>query len=173
MKTRPATPADLPAIAMLHAANWRRDYADVLSVEALGQPLRDQIARLWGQGGVLDTGWQVRLVPGEAGEVAGFVLFHAEGDGVHVGALHVAMGQRGRGVGAALMRDVGQAAGALPVWLEVLSGNAPARAIYRHWGGHEGLPYAEQLLGDPVQTLRMSWPDGAGLAARLGGLARS
>ena len=173
MKTRSATCADLPAIAALHAANWRRDYANVLSPTALGAPLAAQIDRLWGAGGALDMGWQVALVPGQVGDVAGFVLYRQEDDSVHVGALHVAEGQRGRGIGAGLMAHVGHAAGRRPVWLEVLLGNAAARAVYRHWSGREGAPYDEHFLGDPVQTLRVDWPEGAALAARLGGAARS
>ncbi len=172
MMIRPATSADLPAIAALHAANWRSDYAHVLSQAALGAPLEAQIARLWGPGGALDTGWQVWLMPGQ-GSLAGFVLARLEADGVHVGALHVAAGQRGRGVGAGLMARAGQAAGDHPVWLEVLAGNAAARAIYRHWGGQEGAPYSETFLGAPVQTLRVDWPEGRALAARLGGIAPS
>lgn len=173
MMIRAATSSDLPAIAALHAANWRRDYASALSQAALGAPLEAQIARLWGVGGALDLGWHASLVPGQGGDVAGFVLYRPEDDGLHVGALHVADRQRGRGIGAGLMAHVGHAAGPRPVWLEVLQSNAAARAIYRHWGGREGTPYAELFLGDPVQTLRVNWPEGRALAARLGGATQS
>lgn len=173
MMIRPATPADLPAIAALHAANWRSDYADVLSPAALDGPLAAQIARIWGAGGALDLGWHAAFVPGQGGDVAGFVLYRQEDDSVHVGALHVAEGQRGRGIGAGLMAHVGDAAGQKPVWLEVLVANAAARAVYRHWGGREGTAYDELFLGDPVQTLRVDWPEGRALAARLGGATQS
>lgn len=36
MMIRPATPADLPALAALHAANWRTDYAGLLPEAVLG-----------------------------------------------------------------------------------------------------------------------------------------
>lgn len=147
MDIRSATPADLSATAALHAANWRRDYGDVLSRAALGAPLADQIGRLWGSGGALDMGWHAVRVPGQGGDVADFVLYRPEDNRVHVGALHVAHGQRGRGVGAGFLAYVGHLAGPQPVWLEVLVGNHAARAIYRHRGGREGAPLVACLGG--------------------------
>lgn len=178
MTPRRATETDLPAIAALHAANWRRDYASVLSASTLGAPLAQSIARLWGQSGALAAGWQVWVTPIPGQGLAGFVLYRvaasASGcDALHVGALHVAADHRGRGVGAGLMHHVGKVAERRPICLEVLAGNDAARAIYGHWGGKESAPFSESFLGQTVESLRVDWAEGADLLIALQGSNRS
>jgi ribosomal protein S18 acetylase RimI-like enzyme len=178
MTPRSATQTDLPAIAALHAANWRRDCANVLSATTLGAPLAQQIACLWGEGGAFDAGWQVWVIFSSGRSLRGFVLYRVEAeamgiDALHIGALHVAADHRWRGVGTALMHHVGKAAQDRPIWLEVLAGNDRARAIYRRWGGRDSAPFVESFLGQKVESLRVDWAGGSRLLAALGGSSRS
>lgn len=171
MTPRPATPTDLPAIAALHAANWRRDYAGLLPAAALGAPLMALMTRLWSpSSGILDK----TLVLAGQGGVMGFATHDRRGaEGLYLSSLHVAAPARGCGAGRALMGAVAELAGDGPLWLEVLCGNHPARAIYRHWGGVEGPPFADEMLGAMVQSCRVSWPSGKRLAVHLGAMPGS
>ncbi|MDG3042702.1 GNAT family N-acetyltransferase [Roseicyclus marinus] len=166
MIPRPANPADLPAIAALHVANWRRDYAGLLPDAVLAAPLDEAMARKW-QARALEGPLRVH-VAGEGAAISGFVAFDlVDADGVHVDALHVAQGARGCGLGAALMRGVADLARGRSVWLEVLAGNSAARAVYAGWGGVEGPVFVDSILGVSLPAHRVEWPDGAALAARL------
>lgn len=166
MIPRPATPDELSAIAALHVANWRKDYAGILPDAVLGKPLAAAMAGKWGPEALAGP---LRVLVMGAGAIAGFVAFDPmDVDGVHVDALHVAPKARGRGIGAALMRGVADLAGERPVWLEVLAGNEPARAVYAGWGGVEGPVFEDRMLGVRLPAHRVHWPDGAALAAGLG-----
>lgn len=166
MTPRPAMPSDLPAIAALHVANWRKDYAGILPDAVLAAPLAAAMARKW-HPEALAGPLQVRVV-GEGAVMSGFVAFDPEhAEGVHVDALHVAPEARGRGIGAALMLGVADLAGGRAVWLEVLAGNGPARAVYARWGGVEGPAFADSMLGVSLPAHRVHWRCGAALAACL------
>ena len=167
MMIRPATPADLSAIAALHAANWRADYAGLLPDEVLGAPLDARMAQKW-HPAALEGPLSV-LVARDASGIAGFVAFDpATSDGLYVDALHVAAVRRGFGTGAALLGAAARLARGRPVWLEVLEGNHPARAVYAAWGGVEGPVFDDTVLGASVPARRVTWADAAALAARLG-----
>jgi ribosomal protein S18 acetylase RimI-like enzyme len=167
MMIRPATAPDLPAIAALHAANWRHDYAGILPAAALEGPLAAFMAARWGKG-ALDRAMAVLVARGVPG-LLGFVAFDpTDAQAVHVDAIHVAAGHRGFGVGAALLGAVARLAGARAIWLEVLEGNAVARAVYAKWAGGEGPVFHDRLLGEPVTVRRVTWADSAALADRLG-----
>ncbi|WP_439140032.1 GNAT family N-acetyltransferase [Roseicyclus sp.] len=166
MQLRPATIADLPAIAALHAGNWRRDYAGLLPEGALGAPLDALMARLWSaSSGILD---KTLILEGRQGGVIGFATHDRRGaEGLYLSSLHVAAHARGVGAGRALIAAVADLAGDDPLWLEVLCGNHPTRAIYRNWGGIEGPAFADEMLGALVQSCRVTWPAGKALCARL------
>ncbi|WP_109665591.1 GNAT family N-acetyltransferase [Roseicyclus mahoneyensis] len=103
----------------------------------------------------------------------GFVAFDpADPSGVHVDALHVAARQRGRGIGGALLAAVSLSAKGQPVWLEVLEGNASARAVYAAWGGDEGPVFEDVVLGAVVPARRVTWADSRRLADPAKGRAR-
>lgn len=166
MMIRPATPADLPAIAALHAANWRADYAGLLPDEVLGAPVDARMAQKWHPAAL--EGPLAVLVARDVPVLLGFVAFDpATPDGLYVDALHVAAARRGFGTGAALLGAVAGLARGRSVWLEVLEGNHPARAVYAAWGGVEGPVFDDRVLGASVPARRVTWPDGDLLAARL------
>ena len=172
MTIRPATPADLPAIAALHAANWRRDYGHLLPAAVLGSQVADRMARKWTPA-ALDKPALVLVAAGAAPE--GFVaVLPDHPDGLFVDALHVDAAARGRGIGAGLVAAaLRSCAPGRPVWLEVLEGNAPARAVYAAWGGVEGPVFADRVLGVDLPARRVTWPDGAALLARLDARVRA
>jgi len=164
---RPATETDLPAIVGLHTQSWRAHYREVFPKALFGAPMTDYMARKWGQGGQPLSDVRVADM---GGVVIGFAAIDPDREGgVFLDNLHVSDTAGGRGVGRALMLWVAQQAAKRPVWLEVLDGNAQARAIYRNWGGQEGPVFDDPLLGTIIPARRVTWDSGEGLAARLSG----
>ena len=170
MRIETASHADLPAIAALHAENWRREYAGLLPAEALQGRLAPYMARRWGAAAL--TGATV-LVARAATDLAGFVALKPDHpDGLLVDNLHVAASARGRGLGRALMLAAAESAGDRPVWLLVFDGNHATRAIYRGWGGQEGPVFEDNILDTPIPARPVRWSSGRELGARLRQVAR-
>lgn len=168
MDLRPALNSDLPDIARLHEANWRRDYAGFLAEVVLGKALTDDMTGLWSDG-VLATRRAFVARNGDA--LLGFAAMLDEGpDGcVFLDNLHVAPTARAQGVGRALMSAVAVLAVPGALSLEVLSDNTTARTIYRRWGGQETAEFDDDILGYPVRSLTVYWPDTVRLVDRLSG----
>lgn len=165
MRIENATGADLPEIAALHAANWRREYSGLLPDHALRDRLGPYMARRWGAEAL--TGAEV-LVARLAGDVAGFLALKPDHpDGCLVDNLHVAPVARGQGLGRALMRAAADRAGETPLWLLVFDGNHSTRAIYRNWGGTEGAVFEDRILDEPISARPVRWPSGHALAGRM------
>mgnify|MGYP001794475751 FL=1 len=169
MDVRPALPSDLPEIAALHRANWRRDFFDVLPPTALGDPLDAYMRRRW-HPHALDVarGFVARDT---SGFLLGFAAMLDDGpDGcAYLENLHVSPTARGAGVGTALMSAVAVLSIPTPLTLEVLTANAVARAVYRRWGGTESAEFMDKVLDVDVPAVVVSWRDTAALAARLRG----
>ena len=121
---RPATPSDIPLIRELEqqsetAAHWaERDYDALFAPEA---PKR------------------VALVAAEEGgrEIYGFAVARCGADEWEIENVVVAVGQRRRGIGSRLVRQILQAArdsGAGSVLLEVRESNVAARQLYEKLG---------------------------------------
>lgn len=149
---RPARPQDAAALAALHLQVWRATYGQIAPPAAVAA--LDGARRL--------AQWQAALAAAPdrrrtllaetpAGEVVGLVSFGAPEDPVFGGAgeikhLYVAASQRGRGLGARLLRAAGAelaAAGYAEVALAVVEANLTARAFYRRQGGIEGAAFRD------------------------------
>ncbi|MEX3015108.1 N-acetyltransferase family protein [Gymnodinialimonas hymeniacidonis] len=169
MHIRPALPQDLPEIAQLHEANWRRDYAGVLPEYALGAHLTDYMARKWHNGALRDR--RCLVARDGAGTLLGFAAMLDSGPDEHafLDNLHVAPAFRAHGIGRALMSSVAVLAIPGPLSLEVLCANMQARAIYKAWGGEESAEFADDILGVSVPAVTVTWRDTVWLADRLSG----
>ncbi len=169
MHIRPALPQDLPEIAQLHEANWRRDYAGTLPEYALGTYLSDYMERKWHNGALVDR--RCLVARDGAGALLGFAaMLDAGPDGsAFLDNLHVAPAFRAQGVGRALMSSVAVLAIPGALSLEVLSANKQARAIYKAWGGAESAEFADEVLGVTVPAVTVTWRDTVWLADRLSG----
>jgi ribosomal protein S18 acetylase RimI-like enzyme len=169
MHIRPATRADLPEIARLHEANWRRDYAGILPEHALGGQLTDYMEATWHDGALRDR--RCLMARDGAGDLLGFAAMLDEGpDGcAFLDNLHVAPRFRALGVGRALMSAVAVLAIPGALTLEVLTANTSARAIYKAWGGQESREFPDDIMGNRVRTVTVGWRDTIWLADRLSG----
>ncbi|MGH6888475.1 MAG: ribosomal protein S18-alanine N-acetyltransferase [Rhizomicrobium sp.] len=114
-----AGPADLPAIARLHAECFIRAWDEAFLARLLAAP------------------GAVAFVGTRSDAVAGFVLSRAAAGEAEIVSLGVSPGLRRRGIGAQLVRAVCRRAfeaGVLEVFLEVSVTNAAAQALYAGLG---------------------------------------
>ncbi|WP_374408301.1 GNAT family N-acetyltransferase [Pelagerythrobacter sp.] len=174
IRLREAAPGDAPAIAALHAANWRGAYANVLDPAYLAGPIDADRLAVWSKRLSDPPATQeVVLAEDEGDALAGFVcLYHREHPvwGGFVDNLHSAAAVRGRGVGTALLREAARRIAARDadagLWLWVFEKNSPARGFYEALGAR----IVEQVVSDwdiarGEMRLRCHWPDAARLAA--------
>jgi GNAT superfamily N-acetyltransferase len=131
LNLRPATPADVRAIAELHVASWRAGYRglvdqavlDGLSVDERTAQWREHVERV------------TVLVADDGDSLAGFVAFSpATGE---IGALYVAPERFRQGTGSALIEAAHEAiaaAGRDEAVLWVFAANAGGRAFYAAHG---------------------------------------
>lgn len=169
LTTRPATEADLPALAALHLANWRGAYRGIVPDAALDAPAAAHMRAVWTPA-ILEA-MAVRVVT-VAGEIVGFIVCVPPAAGAEttpweVENLHVAAAHRGKGIGRCLMSAAAALAGSSPIRLTVLDGNTAGRAAYRAWGGTESAPFEQPFLGVQVRDRAVTWPSGRALARAL------
>lgn len=164
---RDATLADIATIAGLHAASWRDAYQAVLSPTYLGGPVEADRLAVWSRRlSAPPANQRVRIV--EIGGVpAGFLCAFVAEDprwGTLVDNLHVAAMARGKGLGAALLRDTATSLSAEEsrqgVHLWVFEVNSPARRFYERLGGTIVERVETRTAdGGTAPVLRMHWPD--------------
>lgn len=160
MQVRPATRADLPAIAAIQIASWRNAYRNLLPDDYLGQPVADDLNGKWLAMIVPET--DVLLVAETEGGVQGFIYVQGDRRPAYIDNLHVQPDAKRGGIGAALMRAAFtelRTRGHDAACLTVITDNAPAVAFYRKMGGQFGPQQDERLYGAPVRTYPVSWPD--------------
>ena len=158
MLIRPATAADLDAIAALHLASWRDSYG----VELPDEVLRDVLP------GHLRDGWAARtfsppeltLAAEADGALAGFACTLTDRDPPYIDNLHVRPDLRGRGIGARLLaatKDALRDAGHERTCLTVLERNPLAHAFYVANGGVDEGGQDDLLVGRPVRSRRIGF----------------
>jgi ribosomal protein S18 acetylase RimI-like enzyme len=139
-KIRPAVPADLPAIALVHTRARGEAYKDLVPPEALHAVDADALAQWWEQrwGYERDT-HRLAVAQDAAGSVVGFTYVGPSADAgtAELYAIHVDPDRQGGGIGRALMASALEslaALGAARAVLWVLAGNEPARRFYERGG---------------------------------------
>jgi len=128
---RPAPPVPAaPSVSIVDVVAWQPLVAQLLEVE------RAALARLVERAANYPLPHAGAIIR-EEGEVVACGLLKLEGDCVGLFALHTAPAWRGRGLGravvAALLAEA-RRRGAASAYLQVTADNAPARALYRHFG---------------------------------------
>ncbi|MGJ4955440.1 GNAT family N-acetyltransferase [Bradyrhizobium sp. HKCCYLRH2015] len=165
---RAATSEDAPAVAALHAANWRDAYANILAPEFLSSAIDADRRAVWTQRlGTPAADQLVNVARDPAGLMRGFICCYRDADPVWghlVDNLHVAAETRGSGLGERLLRGAARllSAGAshsgLHLW--VFEANVAGLQFYRRLGGRivdtkpSSIPAA-----DGKTVLRVHWPD--------------
>ncbi|MFJ9115381.1 GNAT family N-acetyltransferase [Streptomyces sp. NPDC102394] len=137
---RPASPADVPAVAAIWRTGWRDGHLGHVPDELVAVRTPESFTARAAER-VVDT-----VVAVAGGEVAGFVV--VVGDEVE--QLYVAAGHRGAGVAGALLtrgEEVVRGRGHRRAWLAVVAGNARARRFYERQGWVDEGPFAYAAEG--------------------------
>jgi ribosomal protein S18 acetylase RimI-like enzyme len=141
---RPATEADLPALAEL----YREFLAEVPAPEYVEVDVEHELNEV-----AEHVRQHIALVADAGGRVTGFALARLKGPRHgYLSDLFVRADARRQGTGAALVREVTirlRSQGAEVLDLEVQSANAGARAVYERWGFRETL----RTLAAPILQL--------------------
>ena len=148
---RPATPADVRAIAELHVASWRVGYRGLVADDVLDAQSVEEREAQWREHVHRVT---VLLAERESA-LAGFIAFTPETG--EIGALYVAPEHYRQGAGSALINAAHQrihAAGRDEAVLWVYADNAAGRAFYaRHGYAPDGASATEPRSG--LEEIRM------------------
>ena len=131
---RPATEADIPAMAAVSSASYRIAFAGILPAAVLAQRspehFRERFAETWPRMAVAE----------HDGRIVAFSLVTSG----HIDMLFVDPERLGQGAGIALLRAA-ERNGALT--LECFADNAPARAFYEHAGWRLTKHYEREFAG--------------------------
>lgn len=170
---RPATAADAPAIARLHAKSWRRAYRGMMGDAYLDGDIDGERSRFWA-GFFAAQPPKATVIVAMAGErLAGFASVFGDHDpqwGTRVENLHVDIDFGRQGVGARLLAEAArwcerEGFGG-PVHLGVLQPNAPAIRFYERLGGRRVLDLVwTSPDGNRVPEYRMAWESPKSLRA--------
>jgi ribosomal protein S18 acetylase RimI-like enzyme len=161
---RPASHDDAPAVARLHAENWRRAYRGNFRDEYLDGDVFSERQRVWHARLGEPAPKQYVCVAVEGRRVVGFVCTFGSHDrewGSFIDNLHVQADLQRGGIGASLMRKAGEWLSSAfpnePVYLFVWERN-PALALYERLGGqNSGLVEKENPGGGVGRYFRIVW----------------
>ncbi len=164
----PAGPGDADGLAALHVATWRETYVGLLPAGHLGALDVRRHARRWRGQLAASVRPAPVLVAEQRGGLVGYCAGGLGRDGdAEVFTLYVLKSAQGGGLGAELlsaMARVLRADGARSLHLWVLSGNARARAFYRHLGGAPDRSRPVSGWGGGLMETRYVWPSIGALA---------
>jgi GNAT superfamily N-acetyltransferase len=159
---RPATAADAPLIAAMHAASWQATYGKLLPAAFLEHEVDAERAAWW-RARMEAPGSERRLVliaELDDKTPAGFVCVERQPDspwGVLLDNLHALPAHQGIGVGKRLMQaaqDWARARGETQLYLYVLEGNTPAIAFYERQGWQYSGAEPDRMGGVDITALR-------------------
>ncbi len=134
MIVRAASEADIPAMAALTAASYRAGFTGVLEEEALAARDPAFFTEAY------RTRWPLIRVAADGVAILGLSLL----DGDYLVMLFVSPAAIGRGVGAALLRDVEARGGRT---LECFRDNHAARRFYEREGWRIAREYEREFIG--------------------------
>ena len=169
---REAKPADAAAVAALHARSWRESYRGEFTDAFLDGDLEGDRLVVWRERLEHPPGNQYVELAFDGDTLIGIVCVygdHHESWGSFVDNLHVAAETKGKGVGAALMRQAGRwLAERYPdigVYLLVLESNVAARRFYERLGAvNASVSTMETHGGAIVRSCHYLWPNPKSLA---------
>jgi GNAT superfamily N-acetyltransferase len=173
MRFRDATLLDVPAIAALHAANWRETYRGILVDAYLDGDLLAERTQVWSLRFEAPEPHQRVVIAEEQQTLLGFACMYGAHDveaGTLLENLHVATATRGTGLGTRLVQEVARWShrhhpqSGLHLW--ALERNAAARHFYERLGGVVTASGVwSPPVGPAVAEVRYGWPRPAALLA--------
>ena len=164
---RDATAADADAVADLLTLSWQDAYAVLLPALLLQERLPTLHREMWRRHFAAPRPGIVLLAEAPDG-LRGFCAAWLDGAEAYVDNLHLRPGQRGAGLGRALLgRAVAavMAQGATRAALTIIDGNDGALRFYQRLGGVAGAAEDAELHGVRTRYRHIVWPDAAVLVS--------
>jgi L-amino acid N-acyltransferase YncA len=167
MPIRPATHADAPAIAGVHAASWRTTYAGLIPDEVIAARTEEQLTAQW-QRNLAAERVNVLVATDADAEIIGFASCGPCRDPEDAArfagelyAIYLLQAAQGQGTGRDLVRAVaewlaGQGMASMIVW--VLTTN-PARHFYAALGGQYVREKTEGQGSAMLHEVGYGWDD--------------
>jgi GNAT superfamily N-acetyltransferase len=162
VRLRPATSADVPLIARMHADSWASAYRGILPDAYLDHEVRAERAAYWpDRMKAIEAGAGLVLIAetGESPAVpVGFmcVLEPDEAGSVLVDNLHALPGHKGAGTGTLMLataQDWARGHGARQLHLSVLEANLPAIRFYESRGWRLTAREDDHMAGIDLKSL--------------------
>lgn len=165
MQIRLARPTDAPAIARLHAENWRATYRGLLDAAYLNGPIESERQHYWHRHLAQPPANQYLIVAEARGRVIGFACAYGNDDpewGTLLENLHVSAEHKRQGIGARLMAQVAHwTQHHYPdrgLYLWVVEPNRPAQAFYQRLGARNvGQGVWQPPGGGEIAKFRFAW----------------
>jgi ribosomal protein S18 acetylase RimI-like enzyme len=167
IELRDAVFSDYPAIAKIHADNWRRHYRGIYSNDFLDHLVEQERLRVWQQRFTkVKNGQKITLAIVD-GIVAGFSSLYIDEDqffGSYLDNLHVSANHQKSGIGKQLLHECANwifaAASTRKLYLWVYEANEGARRVYEHLGAvHFETCIKQTKDGKTAETCRYCWAD--------------
>jgi len=173
LRIRPATPADVAAIAHIHAESWRHHYRGMYADHYLDGDLQADRIVAWSDRLARDPARHFTLIAERDAVPVGFAHFTLDADptwGTLLDNLHVLHTQRGQGLGTRLLTEVAkvstQRRPTAGLFLWVLDKNTQGIRFYQSRGGtlRDSEPSAPPS-GNPrnlvpgTRRVRVTWGD--------------
>ena len=159
-----ASADDLRRVAVIYTDNWKETYCSLLDRDFLAAMSYDASTRKW-----LDyfeqPGNVIIVARSTHGAVIGFAAcspYREAADTLYLDSLHVASGDRGTGIGSAILRQCGRYAcenAFRQMLVDTVSGNDNAKQFYLHHGAVHFRDFT-RAFGNKEQQMEMFiWKD--------------
>ena len=152
---RPATIADVEALALVHVHCWGETYSHILSAAALGRMTQEDMAEMWCR--VVERAPAGTQFLAEAqGQIVGFSMCGRSRevdlpDATELYFIYLLKEHHGAGLGQDLLDALTP-----PQTLWVAADNPRAQAFYRRNGfAADGTTQTEHFFGEPIDEIRM------------------
>lgn len=164
---RPATFADFPTLARLHAQSWQQTYRGLMRDDFLENEVAHERLTVWEERLSQPDPNRLVQMAEQDGDCVGFVCAFFDHDptwGSYIDNLHVRPDKKGAGIGVLLMREAAVWFDSLrpdaPFYLWVLEGNHGARQFYERLGAVCQERVVRSTPYSPASAeLRYCWPD--------------
>jgi ribosomal protein S18 acetylase RimI-like enzyme len=167
LELRDAVYSDYPAIAKIHADNWRQYYRGIYSDDFLDNLVKQERLGVWQQRlSKIEEGQKITVAIAD-GIVAGFSCLYIDEDqffGSYLDNLHVSADHQKSGIGKQLLHEcAGRIIGTAStrkLYLWVYEANQGARRVYEHLGAvHFETCIKQTKDGKTARTCRYCWTD--------------
>ncbi|MEZ0485789.1 GNAT family N-acetyltransferase [Fibrella aquatica] len=147
--------SDAKAIAALHTQSWRQTYRGILTDDYLDRNIEQDRYSVWSDRLANPADNQRILVAEKEGLLCGFICLYLDEDpelGTLIDNLHVAAGQKGKGIGLGLMREA--------AWQVIPQATHPGFHLVVYEANRSAIQFYDRVGGQNIRTEQYETPGG-------------